>query len=156
MIVSRANIDALTGLRFVAAFTIAFGHAYPHWLSLTGVGMPLFFTLSGFIIHYVYADPFAAGWRRATGEFAVARISRIYPLYLALLLYYLLRSPMGSELAGPANVPIVVSYFLACWTWWPFMVDGHLLLDFYYHISWSVSTEIFFLHLLCSVPCLSG
>ena len=67
MIVSRANIDALTGLRFVAAFTIAFGHAYPHLLSLTGVGMPLFFTLSGFIIHYVYADPFATGWRRACG-----------------------------------------------------------------------------------------
>ncbi len=144
MTVSRANLDALTGLRFVAAFTIAFGHAYPGWLSITGVGMPLFFTLSGFIIHYVYADPFAAGWRQATGEFAVARISRIYPLYLALLLYYLLRTPMGSELAGPANVPIVVSYFLACWTWWPIMVDGHLLLDFHYHISWSVSTEIFF------------
>jgi peptidoglycan/LPS O-acetylase OafA/YrhL len=142
--VSRANIDALTGLRFVAAFTIAFGHTHPTWLSITGVGMPLFFTLSGFIIHYVYADPFAAGWRRATGEFAIARISRIYPLYLALLLYYLLRSPMGSELAGPANVPIVVSYFLACWTWWPIMVDGHLLLNFHYHISWSVSTEIFF------------
>src|SRR5260370_2199490 len=116
MTISRANIDALTGLRFVAAFTIAFGHAHPTWLSITGVGMPLFFTLSGFIIHYVYADPFAAGWRRATGEFAVAPISRIYPLYLAFLLYYLLRSPLAHNLACPANFPLIASYLLPCCT----------------------------------------
>jgi peptidoglycan/LPS O-acetylase OafA/YrhL len=29
-----------------------------------------------------------------------------------------------------------------CWTWWPFEIDGHLAWFFY--ISWSVSTELFF------------
>ena len=73
MAIPRDNIDALTGLRFVAAFTIALGHYYEPWLEVSGIGMPLFFTLSGFIIHYVYAESFAGGWPRATWEFAVAR-----------------------------------------------------------------------------------
>ncbi len=48
MATPRDNIDALTGLRFVAAFTIALGHYYQPWLEVSGIGMPLFFTLSGF------------------------------------------------------------------------------------------------------------
>ena len=61
MTVARDNLDALTGLRFIAAFTIALGHTEAVVLEITGIGMPLFFTLSGFIIHYVYADVFAGG-----------------------------------------------------------------------------------------------
>jgi peptidoglycan/LPS O-acetylase OafA/YrhL len=144
MTVTRDNLDALTGLRFVAAFTIALGHTYQPWLEITGIGMPLFFTLSGFIIHYVYADVFAGGWRGAGREFAVARFSRIYPLYFVLLAYSLIRGPMGPALMNAEGVPVLASYFLACWTWWPFTLNGDLLLEWYFHISWSVATEIFF------------
>jgi peptidoglycan/LPS O-acetylase OafA/YrhL len=144
MTVARDNLDALTGLRFIAAFTIVLGHTETVWLEITGIGMPLFFTLSGFIIHYVYADAFASGWRGATREFAVARFSRIYPLYFALLAYSLIRGPMGPALANSAGLPVLASYLLACWTWWPFTLNGDLLLEWYFHISWSVSTEIFF------------
>ena len=140
----RDNIDALTGLRFVAAFTIALGHYYQPWLEVAGIGMPLFFTLSGFIIHYVYAASFAAGWRPATREFGVARFSRIYPLYAALLIYFLIRTDMGGRLAQPSNLPAALAYVFGYWTWWPFTVDGHPLLSWHYHISWSVSTELFF------------
>lgn len=143
-IVSRDNIDALTGLRFIAAFTIALGHYYQSWLEIAGIGMPLFFTLSGFIIHYVYARSFQTGWGEATAEFAVARFSRIYPLYLALLIYALCRTPMGPTLAHPENFPVLLAYLAGIWTWWPFTVDGHTLLDWQYHLSWSVSTELFF------------
>src|SRR2546421_11421320 len=106
----RDNIDALTGLRFVAAFTIALGHYYQPWLEVSGIGMPLFFTLSGFIIHYVYAESFVAGWPSATREFAVARFSRIYPLYFAVLLYYLFRTDMGEILARSSNFPASLAY----------------------------------------------
>jgi peptidoglycan/LPS O-acetylase OafA/YrhL len=140
----RDNIDALTGLRFVAAFTIAFGHYYQTWLEVSGIGMPLFFTLSGFIIHYVYAESFVAGWRSAIRDFAVARFSRIYPLYLAVLLYYLWRTDMGGILAESSNLPVSLAYVFGYWTWWPFTVDGQPLLNWHYHISWSVSTELFF------------
>ena len=145
MTVARENLDALTGLRFVAAFTVVLGHSYRPLLEVSGIGMPLFFTLSGFIIHYVYADAFATGgWRRAAGEFAVARFSRLYPLYFLLLIWSLLRGPMGPPLVTTDGVPVLLAYFLCAWTWWPFMVEGHLLTTWYYHISWSVSSEIFF------------
>jgi peptidoglycan/LPS O-acetylase OafA/YrhL len=143
-IVPRDNIDALTGLRFVAAFTIALGHYYQSWLEISGIGMPLFFTLSGFIIHYVYARSFRSGWGEAATEFAVARFSRIYPLYLALLIYAVCRTTMGPVLSHPSNLPVLLAYLLGCWTWWPFTVDGHTLLNWQYHLSWSVSTELFF------------
>jgi peptidoglycan/LPS O-acetylase OafA/YrhL len=143
-IVPRDNIDALTGLRFIAAFTIALGHYYQSWLEISGIGMPLFFTLSGFIIHYVYASSFRSGWGEATTEFTIARFSRIYPLYLALLLYALARTSMGPTLAHSENLPVLLVYLAGCWTWFPFTVDGHTLLDWQYHLSWSVSTELFF------------
>jgi peptidoglycan/LPS O-acetylase OafA/YrhL len=144
MATPRDNIDALTGLRFVAAFTIALGHYYRPWLEVSGIGMPLFFTLSGFIIHYVYAESFVTGWRSATREFGVARFSRIYPLYLVMLLYYLYRTDMGDSLAQSSNLPASLAYVFGYWTWWPFTVDGHPLSNWHYHISWSVSTELFF------------
>lgn len=142
MTIARDNIDALTGLRFVAAFSIVLGHAYQPWLEVTAIGMPLFFTLSGFIIHYVYSDAFAGGWPRAAGEFAVARISRLYPLYFVLLAYLILRMPAGHSFAHVQNFTALIAYLGAFWTWWPFLIDGHPAGFFY--VSWSIPTEIFF------------
>src|SRR5215472_3534712 len=64
------DLPALTGLRFFAAFFIFVGHATPMMLKLNPspqllinvtdcfleIGMQLFFVLSGFVIHYNYAD----------------------------------------------------------------------------------------------------
>ena len=142
MIVARANINALTGLRFVAAFSIVLGHAYRPWLEVTAIGMPLFFTLSGFIIHYVYSDAFSSHWSRAVGEFATARFSRLYPLYLVLLAFLILHGPAGHSFGHLRNVTAFLAYLAACWTWWPFLIDDHPAGFFY--VSWSVSTEMFF------------
>ena len=142
MTVARDTIGALTGLRFVAAFSIVLGHAYAPWLEVTAIGMPLFFTLSGFIIHYVYSDAFGGSWSRAAGEFAVARFSRLYPLYVVLLVFLILRMPAGHSFGHVQNLPALLGYLSACWTWWPFHIDGHPAGFFF--VSWSVSTEIFF------------
>ena len=87
------NLDALTGLRFIAASGIVVAHLTaagyaPFGLryDLAPAGMPLFFTLSGFIIHYVYWNGFIRSWPRTAREFAVARFSRLYPLFGFLLL----------------------------------------------------------------------
>jgi peptidoglycan/LPS O-acetylase OafA/YrhL len=60
------EVPSLTGLRFVAAFWVAFAHGKGvllriddlpalHWLDIpAGFGMTLFFVLSGFVIHYNY------------------------------------------------------------------------------------------------------
>ena len=142
--VRPGNIDALTGLRFIAAFTIALGHSFAPWNIVTLIGMPLFFTLSGFIIHYIYSDTFASGWSAAVGKFAAARFSRIYPLYFILLAVAFVATPMGKTLWQAGNIWVITSYIFPCFTWFPFSLEGKLPIEWYYGISWSVSTEVFF------------
>jgi peptidoglycan/LPS O-acetylase OafA/YrhL len=138
------DIPALTGIRAIAAFSIAVGHTYPPAGDLTLLGMPLFFTLSGFIIHYVYADTFTGSWRKAAFAFASARFSRIYPLYAALLVVAVLTSQLGLQLYHAGDFRAMAAYVFACWTWLPLAVGGKSAQDWYYSISWSVPTEIFF------------
>jgi peptidoglycan/LPS O-acetylase OafA/YrhL len=67
----RPPIPSLTGLRFIAAFSVLFAHALPKIFplpegsvllnfytlleSVSAEGMSLFFVLSGFVIHYNYS-----------------------------------------------------------------------------------------------------
>jgi peptidoglycan/LPS O-acetylase OafA/YrhL len=143
------DIPALTGLRFVAAATIVWAHfAEGSQFALLGlrspvsvIGMPLFFTLSGFIVHYIYSAAFAKGWRAAVPAFALARFSRLYPLFFALLLFYLLGRLGRMFYAHPG---IGLSFASLTGTWWYWVVDGESLAGQRYHITWSISTEMFF------------
>lgn len=142
--IAPGNMASLTGVRFLAALTIALGHTYHPADVITMIGMPLFFTLSGFIIHYVYSDTFATGWRKAAISFAGARFSRIYPLYAVFLAVSLVITPMGKILYHSGNIKLILAYAFACYTWFPFSIDDHATTNWYYDISWSVPTEIFF------------
>jgi peptidoglycan/LPS O-acetylase OafA/YrhL len=90
----KVDIPQPTGLRFLAAFSILFMHAV-YWCipfnetqiantiaACVGVlGVPLFFVLSGFVIHYndamLFRDqPYGAASRNFFG----ARFARSYPL----------------------------------------------------------------------------
>jgi peptidoglycan/LPS O-acetylase OafA/YrhL len=91
---SRPHLRALTGLRFVAAFQVLAYHAMPvaaapGWLrALVGsgyVGVSLFFVLSGFVLTYTYHDALTTG-RATRRDFLVARVARLYPVYLLALL----------------------------------------------------------------------
>jgi peptidoglycan/LPS O-acetylase OafA/YrhL len=92
----RPQLDALTGLRYVAAMQVLLYHVYfpasaaaPGWVrALLGsgyVGVSLFFVLSGFVLAYNYLEPLAGG-RVSRREFWTARIARVYPVYLLGLL----------------------------------------------------------------------
>ena len=82
-------VPALDGLRGVAAFLVAGAHYMTMdggaplseiVQTLTGLGMTLFFVLSGFVIHYNYnATITRPGGLRL---FFVARFARPYPLYI--------------------------------------------------------------------------
>jgi peptidoglycan/LPS O-acetylase OafA/YrhL len=143
------DIPALTGLRFVAAATVAFAHFAdgssfaPFGLRspISVIGMPLFFTLSGFIVHYVYAGSFSKSWRAAVPAFAFARFSRLYPLFFAILLFYLVGKLGRMFYAHPG---IGLSFASLTGTWWYWVADGVPMAGQRYHISWSISTEMFF------------
>src|SRR5215469_6450352 len=92
------EIRALTGARFFPVLLIVVFH-YHEWYGYTGrywldlfvvkgyLWVEFFFSLSGFILYYVYGRRLAARFDlRAVGAFLAARISRIYPLQLATLL----------------------------------------------------------------------
>jgi peptidoglycan/LPS O-acetylase OafA/YrhL len=86
-----ARIAQLQSLRFVAALLVMFGHvlmeARQHGATISdgfyllpwGIGVDIFFVISGFIIAYVGRA--ASTGIRAAGDFMIRRVIRIAPLY---------------------------------------------------------------------------
>jgi peptidoglycan/LPS O-acetylase OafA/YrhL len=83
------RLDALTGLRFVAAFAIVLHHSRNILPGVIPPGWPLdhgvsfFFVLSGFILTHVYPS---LQDRTAVAQFFVARIARIWPAHVVAML----------------------------------------------------------------------
>jgi peptidoglycan/LPS O-acetylase OafA/YrhL len=147
----HGDLPPLTGLRFFAAFFIFVGHATPMMLKFAPspqivinvtncfleVGMELFFVLSGFVIHYNYAEVGRFPHSQNLARFYIARFARIYPLYvLFLALQHVLH---GGDLRATA-------FFLGMTQSWVFILLGGVPL--FGHLSafvtWSISTEWFF------------
>ena len=90
-----AQLDALTGSRFVAAYAIlilhgtAFGYALPAWLNLSQA-VSYFFVLSGFILGYRYPE---LPNRHAVARFYWARFARIWPMHFFCLMLSLTLVP---------------------------------------------------------------
>ncbi len=92
------NLPALTGIRILAALAVYASHvgapagapeAVVSFFMSGYWGVTLFFVLSGFVLALNYVD----GLRRPTAggvyDYLVARFARVYPLYLLLLVYYM-------------------------------------------------------------------
>jgi peptidoglycan/LPS O-acetylase OafA/YrhL len=148
------EIRSLTGLRFWAAFSIVLHHLLlgiiPRGTSLEtmlvacgSLGMTTFFILSGFIIHYNYHNKIRDFSRRSLWEFFVARLSRLYPLYVVLMLvdFAMFRSAFGWS-----GKLLVLPYFLTLSQSWFYMAapNGGLLPFIFPRasIAWSISTEM--------------
>jgi peptidoglycan/LPS O-acetylase OafA/YrhL len=158
----RDQIPSLTGLRFIAAFSVAFSHAVlyifppptPGWsilmrsaydlaVSAAGLGMPLFFVLSGFVIHYNYSAKIQSGSFYEVLNFFAARFSRLYPLYLCVLVFSVL-----TTLNTKAIPPSALAYHVLMLQSWFYTSYGDKSLIYSLgpsaSILWSVSTEWFF------------
>jgi peptidoglycan/LPS O-acetylase OafA/YrhL len=151
------TINSLTGLRFVAAFSVLIAHAsnwlvtfnstpeFVNYLSWgSAIGMPLFFVLSGFVIHYNYGGQFRAGIVNATADFFIARFARLYPLYIFCLVVYLALH-QGAIFTIIKGTDYYLWRFILLWQAWTIEYKnttwfGHLLLP----PAWSVSVEVFF------------
>ena len=85
------SIPAITGLRFFAALLIVFNHTFGLGLfplpalynPILAQGVSFFFVLSGFVLAINYRDFSKAG---AFRNYYAARIARVYPLYLSVLI----------------------------------------------------------------------
>ena len=152
---AKAEIDALTGLRGIAACLVVLYHFTPAdklpWAPLrNAIGrgylwVDLFFVLSGFVIALNYSEMFRDSFSLpAFGRFLVRRVARLYPLYLALLLAKLLytlvayggfafhNDPEAAVLDHPVTeVPANL-----------LMIQGWGLGGSVVTSSWSVSTEV--------------
>jgi peptidoglycan/LPS O-acetylase OafA/YrhL len=158
---TRGKVDALTGLRFLAAFSILISHTTAWIAPFTSAnpvssfasavsiyGMPLFFVLSGFVIHYNYAVLFRKRpWLFATGEFFIARFARLYPLYLFFFVVGMISDFTVNWLDGYAAdfMKLVMTSLTLTQSWFYIIVVNHkLLLENAFGLGWSVSTEWFF------------
>ncbi len=156
----EGHLPALDGLRLMAAMLVAGGHytgMFPPGtmpealLSFTGLGMTLFFVLSGFVIHYNYhATLQKPGGARL---FLAARFARLYPLYIILFLFefaYLLasaRSPCARAGDFGGQFAALLNYLTLTQSWTYTVACDKALIYQYGPISavtWSISVEMFF------------
>jgi peptidoglycan/LPS O-acetylase OafA/YrhL len=168
----RRHIAVLDALRFFAALFVVMAH-YVHWTifdqhgggavasvfaDLSGIGMPLFFLLSGFVIHYNYHPSIA----RPGGlyQFWVARFSRLYPLFLLLfgfevaLVFYTKNGACGLAPGrhNAGNLFALGYYFTFTQSWFFGTICGRSINYQYYMIggvAWSLSVEFFFYIAYC-------
>jgi peptidoglycan/LPS O-acetylase OafA/YrhL len=91
---STTRINALTGLRILAAVAVFLSHALAPafapvrlnaFMAAGYNGVTVFFMLSGFVLAWNYSDRLRRPSGRALWSFFIARIARIYPLYLFAL-----------------------------------------------------------------------
>jgi peptidoglycan/LPS O-acetylase OafA/YrhL len=161
------DVPGLTGLRFLAAFSVLIAHAVAvlmhghdnpgsvrYWVTqASGFGMTLFFVLSGFVIHYNYATLVTAGGLRGITAYLWARFARLYPLFLLLLLGYIVVSRKHYEYWTGHPEPFesvlqALPYFLFSVQSWLYRPIGDTTLIYAIggssSLTWSISTEWFF------------
>jgi peptidoglycan/LPS O-acetylase OafA/YrhL len=157
----KSEIPQLTGLRFLAAFSILFLHTVV-WCTpfndtkvplavanAVGLyGMPLFFVLSGFVIHYNYAVLFRdQSLGSASRNFFSARFARLYPLYFFFLVFGSLSDFISNWLSwAPKEFENYVFHTLTLTQSWvyEFSIHDRLVLNHGFGLAWSISTEFFF------------
>jgi peptidoglycan/LPS O-acetylase OafA/YrhL len=138
------ELRSLTGVRGIAALNVAMAHFdFPAFAAFNGLffwhnlAVDLFFCLSGFTLALVYErqEQTFANWRL----YAAARFARIYPLYLATLLWSALVSfPVGSQYPLERAWTDFLAQ-LALVNSWPIIGTG-VHWDF---PAWSISVEFF-------------
>ncbi len=156
-------IPSLTGLRFLAALSVAFGHGVLYFFNTradqipigqiaiipAGFGMSCFFVLSGFVIQYNYRDVVGSQDIKQVCAFYIARFARLFPLFIFLFIFellfggflkkYLHEWPVDRHAwqAIPFHILFVQSWFYDIW-------GGNIPIYQFGdvgQVSWSISTE---------------
>ncbi|WP_179136246.1 acyltransferase [Paenibacillus sp. 32352] len=84
--IQNTRIDALTGLRGIAAFVVFLFHwgyyTKTNYFAWGFVGVSLFFCLSGFVLMVNYEKKFSSLTLKTYLQFMHARIARVWPMHL--------------------------------------------------------------------------
>ncbi|MEO5699344.1 MAG: acyltransferase [Casimicrobiaceae bacterium] len=135
-------MEKLTFTRFVAAFAVVLTHfgrdipfiddlPWSHFLRQGSFMVSYFFVLSGFIMAAVYWDLDSRADRRA---YWIARLARIYPVYLFALVFMMLLDTEN----GPRPLISFALNASLLQAWFPtYVMTGN-------PPGWSLSTEAFF------------
>jgi peptidoglycan/LPS O-acetylase OafA/YrhL len=114
-------------------FDLLIGHGYM-WVEF-------FFALSGFILTYVYGARVVEFFRgRAYRDFLVARLSRLYPLHLSMLLYILFMMLLLNAIAAATGtVSIYEAQYHPILTWQTFVANLFLVQawNIFPYLSWN-------------------
>ncbi|HKO94378.1 MAG TPA: acyltransferase [Polyangiaceae bacterium] len=139
------RIDALTGLRILPALVVLLSHldAPPKsgpllksFLQAGYAGVTVFFVLSGFVLAHNYFERFARQFSlRLLWSYLAARLARVYPLYLLMLVWVTLPSiALGKTRDG---LWFDHAFALQAWT-------GKLKNCYTFNaVGWSISVEFF-------------
>lgn len=139
--IQPGRIEALTGLRFLAAMMVFCFHLDSSLKTkvlygpVGGIAVSFFFVLSGFILTYVYRDRLKWGGLK---RFYFTRWARIWPLHAVCLLATLWLIPYAPKV--DFHCARLVSHWLLLQSWIP---DLAYLLS-YNGVAWSISAEAFF------------
>jgi peptidoglycan/LPS O-acetylase OafA/YrhL len=140
MAATTSRLEALTGLRFFAAFAIVLLHSRGRFLPddalagwPLGAGVSFFFVLSGFILTHVYPE---LPTLDHAGKFLLARFARVWPVHLLWLTLSMLLIP---DLILKGTLPFFANIF-AVHAWIP---RGDYFFGFN-AVSWSISVEFCF------------
>ncbi|MFN5410089.1 acyltransferase family protein [Bradyrhizobium sp.] len=153
-------IGSLTGLRFVAAATVVVGHGAPSLArgalpeliaQVSSIGMTMFFVLSGFVLWLNYAKRFQSqSLRSALREFMIARLARLYPMYVVVVLSIVTFLMIVRGVSAPS-----LGFILTMTQAWFPVQNGTMLVAVVPPLQhlWSISVELFF-YLLFPFVCL--
>ena len=148
--VSSRHLDALTGIRGIAAWLVVLYHIRMSLADLLPAGaiaalskgylaVDLFFMLSGFVLWYNYADRLQRGGMAAAKDFLWRRLARIWPLHgLVLLGFAALAAVLAARGDDTSAYPVaeLPLHVLLAQNWG---TTGALSWN---HPAWSISTEM--------------
>lgn len=149
----RAELPALTGVRFYAALLVFLYHvpeiipgmygfrSAKLFLGVGDLGVALFFVLSGFVLTYNYAQRFIQSVSgKDYQQFLWARLTKIYPVHLLTLVLVLPISLLSPQTPFDWRaIPLHATLLQCLWPWSEPRFSDNLN-----KVSWSISCEWFF------------
>ena len=142
----NANLPSLTSLRFFAAICVLISHSLSYLPNLIFIeyighlgylGVPFFFSLSGFILSYNYDKDITYS------RFIIKRIARIYPIHLLMLfICFFTTLIIGNPIAGYiSTISGTVLNIILVHGWIP---EHPNIRQAWNGVSWTLSCEFLF------------